>query len=758
KANRWFDIVAAQPYGFDRDPADPAASDVLNFRRVELLRQVMLNHGDTETPIWATAFGWNALPPRWPGPKSPWKTGSPDRQARRTTEALNLARQNWPWLGPMLAIRWDTTGLEPDDPARGFALRDTPAVLAALQAAISDSTIATPGVYPADHPSGQYNSGWRFAAALADIPRHEPRTLTIPFNGTRLDLAVNRGSYRGYLWVTIDGGPANALPLDSQGRSYVVLYDPLRESTAITLARNLPLGPHQAQITAEGGWGQWAIAGWSIINEIDVAFYQWGLIIAGIIAALSGIPLLYMLIKNFGRILRFIASRVAFFYKLDERVQFILTATPAVGLYFDSGHFAPLLLGLLAICLLLRPDFGLVLIAFSLSFLPDQPPTPLLNISLLEALLLFSTAGLIWSLVSLQHSTYIVHRSLFIIHYSSFIILGLLATLFAQNFGVSMFAWRTMVLGPVIFCGLILLIAPLEQAPTWRLVNAFVLGAVVHAAIALALYFFDHQFIAAEGVRRAVGPVYPTPNNLALFLERAWPILLAVSLLPGQPRQQRVMYGLGLGIVTAALYLTFSRGTLLLALPSALVGMVLLVGFYRKQWRRGLLGAGIGLALLLAALLPLLVTTRLATVIDYSQGTGFFRLKLWQSALMMLRDHWLLGVGLNNFLYQYRTFYILPEAWQEPNLSHPHNLILDFGTSLGVGGIIILIGLQVQFWTRACSEYQKRPTSLLLGLMGSMIVILTHGLVDHAYFLVDLAFAFFLIFGLVQRITYFASE
>jgi hypothetical protein len=36
--------------------------------------------------------------------------------------------------------------------------------------------------------------------------------------------------------------------------------------------------------------------------------------------------------------------------------------------------------------------------------------------------------------------------------------------------------------------------------------------------------------------------------------------------------------------------------------------------------------------------------------------------------------------------------------------------------------------------------------------MGSMLVILAHGLVDNSYFLVDLAFAFFLITGIVQRL------
>ena len=51
--------------------------------------------------------------------------------------------------------------------------------------------------------------------------------------------------------------------------------------------------------------------------------------------------------------------------------------------------------------------------------------------------------------------------------------------------------------------------------------DAFVAGATLHAASALWQYAFDPaQTITAEGVRRAIGYLYGSPNNLSLFLER----------------------------------------------------------------------------------------------------------------------------------------------------------------------------------------------------------------------------------------------
>jgi O-antigen ligase len=161
--------------------------------------------------------------------------------------------------------------------------------------------------------------------------------------------------------------------------------------------------------------------------------------------------------------------------------------------------------------------------------------------------------------------------------------------------------------------------------------------------------------------------------------------------------------------------------------------------------------AGGSLLLMTLSFLPLSQTARFQNMFEFSPGTSaFFRVKLWQASLNLVRDHWPLVVGLNNFLYEYRTRYILPEAWQEPNLSHPHNLVLDFATRLGLGGVVVLAWLQGAFWLQAWHLYQRWPAPLALGLMGSMAVFLSHGLIDNSYFLVDLAFVFFLTAGLVQ--------
>ncbi|UCC62514.1 MAG: beta-galactosidase, partial [Anaerolineae bacterium] len=78
----FFDVVAAKPYGFWHRADDPVADvGTLNFSRAQLLRRVMEAHGDAGKPLWAVAFGWNALPEGWTGRPSIWGTDSEARQA-----------------------------------------------------------------------------------------------------------------------------------------------------------------------------------------------------------------------------------------------------------------------------------------------------------------------------------------------------------------------------------------------------------------------------------------------------------------------------------------------------------------------------------------------------------------------------------------------------------------------------------------------------------------------------------------------------
>jgi len=261
-------------------------------------------------------------------------------------------------------------------------------------------------------------------------------------------------------------------------------------------------------------------------------------------------------------------------------------------------------------------------------------------------------------------------------------------------------------------------------------------------------FFRGEGVITAEGGARRLVSVYGSPNNAALFLGRCLPFALACTL--SGPWKLRRWLALATGAVCLlAFLLTQSAGGLLLGLPLSLATLALI------HWRRRALLPLVGLTAVGAATFALLAgnSPRFARLLDFTSGTVRLRLQLWQSTLAMLRDDPLRGLGLDQFLYAYRDIWILPDAWREPNLSHPHNILFDFWVRLGLAGPLLLIALLVAFWhgaLQALRRVSRREERVLMaGAAGSMVSLVAHGLVDNSVFVHDLVYVFVLLPGLV---------
>jgi O-antigen ligase len=117
----------------------------------------------------------------------------------------------------------------------------------------------------------------------------------------------------------------------------------------------------------------------------------------------------------------------------------------------------------------------------------------------------------------------------------------------------------------------------------------------------------------------------------------------------------------------------------------------------------------------------------------------------------MIADRPLTGLGLDQFLYAFRSTYIRPDAWQEPNLSHPHNFLLDWWLRLGAAGALLFLWMQAQFWRglmRAAPPQNTWAFILKAGTAGAMVNLLAHGLVDNSVYVNDLALVFALLLAL----------
>jgi hypothetical protein len=278
-AKQYFDVMAANAYGKDYPPEDAPSPDKLNFRRVELLRQVMESNGDGNKPVWFNEYGWNASPADMPEEKLLWGRVTPEQQAEYTVRGIEYARRHWPWAGVFTIWYLRQVGdIPPDNSEYYFGLVSPDFVVSpayrAVQAAIQrERQVATRGEWGPLTAPVQADPRWRIRLSPAVPggaylqPLATGSTLTVPFEGTDVRLMLvppaigeapaGTRTVAARYFVSVDGSSkdvAPELPRDEQGRAYI--DTPVNgQATEVVLVRNLGsqfrTGRHTLQIRVE---------------------------------------------------------------------------------------------------------------------------------------------------------------------------------------------------------------------------------------------------------------------------------------------------------------------------------------------------------------------------------------------------------------------------------------------------------------------------------------------------------------------------
>ncbi len=803
EAHRFWDAVAAKPYGFDISPDNRTVdASTLNFSRIVALREIMVKNGDGGKPLWASNWGWNSLPSNWQGDLSIWAQVSSEQQVQYTLEALHRAEREWPWIGGMILQHWQPAAAS-DNAQWGFAVIDqfnTPTPLWDALTQYLPPSYATNGLYPAANPYTSYSGVWTFSDIGADIGWVNDSQFRFDFLGQDVALLLRQDDYVAYLYPTIDGQPANAMPTDVAGNAYIVLTSATRkpELNLVPVARDLRLQPHQLSVIADDlvpdeAQDRWALAGYAVSTgnlytpyERQIAVSLITVIVAIFATVITGIQLPWQHLTR---------PLAAFWQRLNGAGQLVISAvtsfalmlgmlltwgdsTPALfrreavqlGLaFFTAGlvYIQPgLILTIVSLFLLFfiiyqRLEIGLALIIFWSPFFLFPVELFVYWFPMSELLVLLTTIAWILHRLSgwgrLRQTTTSAYRSLTLQLTSmdwavtTWFAVSVLSLSWAELQSAALTEWRTLMLEPALFYVMLRTQARSKSA-NLLLVDSLLVAGFTVAIIGLMMLFQGDAIITAEAGARRLASVYGSPNNLGLFLGRCLPFALAFAIGPADRLRRIVAFG-AFCIISVAIILSQSAGALFVGVPLALIGVLLFV------WgRRALIPVSGLIVVSIAGLAVALRSPRFARLLDFNSGTNFVRLRVWHSALNMIQDHPITGLGLDQFLYAFRGAYISPDAWQEPDLSHPHNFILDFWIRLGLFGVLIFIWLQLAFWItfqRAYRMFRHDDTlyfALICGAGGSMVNVLGHGLVDNSVFVNDLAFVFVLLLALIANV------
>jgi O-antigen ligase len=790
----YFDAAAGKPYGFASPPDDRRVDEsTLNFSRLVALREVMETFADAKTSLWAMNWGWNSLPTGWSGSPSIWGSVNETDQIRYTFDALRRAEREWPWLGGMIIQHWQPYA-NPDDPMWGFALVNSlgePSSLLAELIASPPAFLASNGLFEPLNPFARYAGVWSFGELGADVGWTNGSQASFTFSGSKIGLLLREGNFVAYLYPTIDDLPPDDLPHDNDGNAYIVLTSDTQDSQVrlIPLANDLSTSQHTLHLVPYRGWDQWVLVGYAVSDgDLRIPYSNLQIIalaigsVAGIVS-LSSFPISYLkrivsqlyratsyihaglhwllggiasLILMIGMLLTWIESVPAVFRR--EPVQLTLSIFSAGLIYIQPGIWITVIAIVILWWLIYsRLEIGLALTIFWSPFFLFPVELYRFAFPLAEIIVLLTISAwlvgvcMVWAKgIKGDRAFRLRLQSLHSLDWCVLIWVaaGLLSLLWTQYPQPAVTELRVLFLEPALFY---LVLRSINWGDSHAL--RYCLGALIVAGVAVSIIGFvqftqGQAIITAEDGALRMASVYGSPNNLGLFLGRCIPFVLALAIIAPHRRIQLLAALLAL-IMGVATLLSQSAGAIFIGVPVGGAVVIMLSSGRRGFYAVIVLAVIGGIALSLALQSP-----RFARLLDFSSGTNFFRLRVWESSIDVIRDYPLTGLGLDQFLYAFRGQYIRPDAWQEPNLSHPHNIILDFWIRLGLLGLGLLIAFQVAFWKAIWDQYKAIASAawlqkvIVIGGIGSMANLIAHGMIDNSIYVNDLIYVFMVLLAI----------
>jgi O-antigen ligase len=223
-----------------------------------------------------------------------------------------------------------------------------------------------------------------------------------------------------------------------------------------------------------------------------------------------------------------------------------------------------------------------------------------------------------------------------------------------------------------------------------------------------------------------VGGSLGSANDAADYLSGAIGVALGV-LFTSLGRRYKILAGVAVGLGTAALVLTFSRGGwMAFVLTLAIVGFF---GWRNSQigWKRPLAAAFV-LFLVVGTVFSESISTRLT---EDDKGSAESRVPLMKLAALIIADHPLLGAGANNFPLVMQPY--LTQGFSGQLAYSVHNKYLLVLSETGPGGLVTFVWFLVAMIRRGmrCWHYKDPLLSpLALGCVAAVVGDMLHMFVD----------------------------
>ena len=264
--------------------------------------------------------------------------------------------------------------------------------------------------------------------------------------------------------------------------------------------------------------------------------------------------------------------------------------------------------------------------------------------------------------------------------------------------------------------GLIILNYEDQEKLFGAIVKTVIITSMVLSFLAIYEYYFGLWGMPAYG---RVQVLFPNPNHFAGFIAIAMTFALSVLIVPSPRNWFSWISWLTLAVGLAALLLTDSKGGIL----SLFVGFSVVLFYKRKTLLYSFL-LGILVIFTVIMITPLKTTVFNREIKD---PFTYEKRELYVETFRYLKDHPILGTGLETFKYYYPRYKSMPELRSAP---YVHNEVLNLWSDLGILGVFSFIWMLVLFYHRAHQLIHGEKRFYLTAFAGGVTGIVVHSLFE----------------------------
>ena len=290
-----------------------------------------------------------------------------------------------------------------------------------------------------------------------------------------------------------------------------------------------------------------------------------------------------------------------------------------------------------------------------------------------------------------------------------------------------------------------------------------------------ALYQFlsgsDHvwHFVRPEGYRRRGSGTFISPNFLACYLAMLLPLALAYTLTGRLSHLHKVLLGYASLIIFAGIVCTISRGGWVATAVTMIIFFIFLLTQRDYRWQSLLLALALVVVGAGALGLGKLSDNRKKSL-DIAEQPQDIRVRLWQPALAMWKDHFWLGVGPDHFDIRFRQ-YRPPDDELQYRPGRAHNDYINTLADWGLVGFLLVASVWIIFFWEVFRSWKfvkrsqndltakrSNKSSFVLGGTLGLVAILVHALFDFNFHVPANALLAVTLLGLVTGHFRFATE